>query len=528
MNNIVLLLKLQLLDLLGINKILNSKNKKDFFKFLSLVFIFVVSFIAIIGYSYMSSFSIASLLEILNAIEVYPAVMLIFTTFITLSATVYKVSGLLFGSKDFDFLMSLPIKTSYIIASKVIFLNLFNIFFTFVIMIPAGIVYAIKTSPAYEFYIFYFIALLFVPLIPIILASAIGFFISFISSRFKRANIINIVLSFVLMTGIIYITSNPSYLGNFSNLNNLNKIYPLTGYFSNAVVKYDLTSLLLFVGISTVIFIIFVVIISSKFKNINTALTSKKVVSNYKIREIKVSSQFQALYKKELRRYFSSAIYVLNTAFGVVALIILSFGSLIMGFDKIGMILEIPNLSVIINEVAPMAVSIFIAISCTTACSVSFEGSNLWIAKTMPIKTETVLFSKVAVNLTILIPAALIGSTTVSIILKLDLVRIILLYITPLNYAFFISFAGLIVNLKLPKLNWVTEASVVKQSSATLSAMIISIVSVVVPIFIMVKFTEFKGYVVMLSINIILVLINVILYRYIQTKGVKMFNSLDN
>jgi len=530
--NIWLLLKIQLLDLFGINKAIHIKDKREKLKIWLFIIVFTLSMLIITGFSFIYSYNIAMTLELFGILELLPIIMMVATCLTTLFTSIYKVSGVLFGFKDYDMLMSLPVNTSTIISSRIIMLNIINIFYTLIIMIPAGIVYSAKASPDFIFYVIYVVTLFFIPFVPIIVATAVGYVISYISSTFKHTNIINIILSIFLLLLLIcapYLSNSASFdTANIKEtiIHGLNGYYPLASLYADAVLNYSISSMMLFIIISTALFVMFILIIAHKFKSINTALTAKHVSSNYKISELKQSSQFFALYKREMRRYFSSALYVLNTAFGIVFLTFISVGIMIFGLDKMAQMLEISELTNMINVFAPVAISAFIALSCTTACSVSLEGINLWIVKTIPVKTETIFLSKIAVNLTLLIPAILIDSTLISIALNSNAIETILIYITPISYAIFISIAGIVINLHLPKLDWVSEVTVIKQSAATFTAMIVGLGSVAIPITIILKLPQIDVNMVVIATTVCIAIINMSMYRYLCVKGIKIFNIL--
>ena len=58
------------------------------------------------------------------------------------------------------------------------------------------------------------------------------------------------------------------------------------------------------------------------------------------MQSLEISSPFMALYRKELKRYFSSTIYVMNTGFGVVLLLIATVFIAIFGVENLDALLE--------------------------------------------------------------------------------------------------------------------------------------------------------------------------------------------
>lgn len=534
MNSLKPLLKIQLLSWFGINKAIHSKDKREKKKFIGFIilvlFVVISMFITSFAYSYLMAISF----EQLGIMYILLAVMMMATCLFTLVTTIYKTTGFLFAFKDYDTIMSLPIKTSTIVVSRLFTIYIMNILFSLIVMLPAGIIYAVKTIPSFEFYIIFIITFLFIPMIPIIIGTIIGSLIAVISSKFKKNNIINLILTILFFIGIMALSFTLQFSmqsgTDFANIgiqmiNMINKIYPITIIYIDAVCNYNILSLILFVGVSVILFISFSTFVGYKYKSINTALTTVRTVSNYKLTTIKESSPFMALYKKELRRYFASPLYVLNTSTGLLLCVIMSLGLLIFGSESLEQLLELPGFSDIIGSLSPMVVSTFIAMSCTTCCSISLEGKSLWIIKSIPIKTKDILLSKIAVNLTILLPIILISGIILSLILNVSPIQIFMLFITPTVYAIFISLLGILVNLLYPNFSWESESVVVKRSVAMFISELLGMAVTILPIILL--------FIININLNIaigvitmIFIVIDILLYKIVITKGVDIFSKL--
>ena len=107
----------------------------------------------------------------------------------------------------------------------------------------------------------------------------------------------------------------------------VNSIYPLSSFYTKAVCDADFLALSIFLGISLLSFLLYSLMIGKVFKKINSSLMAGSYRVNYQMGELKQSSPLKALYKKELKRYFSSALYVLNTGFGIVPIDFLSIAA---------------------------------------------------------------------------------------------------------------------------------------------------------------------------------------------------------
>jgi ABC-2 type transport system permease protein len=406
-----------------------------------------------------------------------------------------------------------------------------NIFLTVLVMLPAGIAYAIKMQPDIRFYGAFMITLLFIPLVPIIISTLIGTGITIVSARFKHKNIIGTILGLLFFVAAMSFSFNANkFVKNFTNIAQTmivkaNAIYPLTKLYTEAVCDYNVLSLFAFLGISALLFLTYVYIVAIKYKKINTDITTHRTNSNYKMQKLKQSSVFMSLYKKELGRYLSSTLYVMNTAVGVVMLFLGIF-FLIFSPD-VKQLLETAEIKNMINPLSPLAVSTFMVMTCTTACSISIEGKNLWILKSAPINTRTLFAAKIAVNLVILIPSALVAAVVLNRVLDTSFVESVLLYITPIVYALFTSLLGLLVNLLFPKLDWTAEVAVIKQSMAVFVTMLSGVLSIFVPGIIIYALSAFVDMSLLVGIaTLFIAIITIMIYNYLNAKGIELFNKL--
>ena len=81
-----------------------------------------------------------------------------------------------------------------------------------------------------------------------------------------------------------------------------------------------------------------------------------------------------------------------------------------------------------LHDFVPIFITFCIATSCTTMASISMEGKNIWIVKSIPVSVITVFASKILVNLTILSPV--IPATILIIItLKIPFIKGLLIFL---------------------------------------------------------------------------------------------------
>ena len=106
----------------------------------------------------------------------------------------------------------------------------------------------------------------------------------------------------------------------------------------------------------------------------------------------------------------------------------------------------------------------------TTAASLSLEGKNRWIMCSAPTQARTVYNSKIAVNLTVILPVLYISAIFIRIAITCSLMQTVLLFIIPTVYTFFISVLGVYLNIKFPKYDWTSEYYAVKGGAISVLA----------------------------------------------------------
>jgi ABC-2 type transport system permease protein len=85
---------------------------------------------------------------------------------------------------------------------------------------------------------------------------------------------------------------------------------------------------------------------------------------------------------------------------------------------------------------------------------------------------------------------------------------------------------GVLVNLKLPKLEWTNEVSVVKQSASVLVAILIGFISLLIPFGLSLLLADLNSNLVLLGIGMLILVVCGAMYRYIKSKGELLFRAL--
>jgi len=446
--------------------------------------------------------------EGLNAL-IYSSILSVFSvTFFTSS---YKAAAFLFSFKDFNMLASFPINMFSILASRILLLYISNLILTIAVGFGSIVAFGVVTGASLFYYIYATVLLLLFPIVPLVLGSIVAFFVKKFEAKAKVKNFFALIGTVLIISASMYVsTVSQSIIAGESMevvdaLTDIMAFYFPATFFVRAIVEGSFIFFLISIVFNLSVVGVFAYLFASNFKKLNASLQEVNKKSDYKIKELKTSSQLKAIYKKEISTYTSSQTYFINSItsmalFTMFNLYMLVFGT-IDGIDW--------NLTFILALV-------FVAVTCTTNASISIEGKKLATLKSFPIDFKTLALAKVLLNLTVSVPLILINSIFLVMIFDLYLVDLISIILILLFLSLLVSLNGLIINLYFPKLVFKSDVEVVKQS---MSAFISTLVNIV--IFLLSYITHFVWG--NMAVIIVLAVLAVLHFIFIDKVGAKLF-----
>lgn len=191
MKPFILLLKIQLLGLFGINKTLHADPAKA--KRTLALAALVVAAVVLFASAY--SAGVAQGLVQIGLAEAVPLVAVLVGAIAGAVAAFLKTNGVLFGFKDYDLVMSLPVPTSSVVLSRIASLYAMSLLFGVLVMVPAFAVYASAAGVSAVGVACMALSIVLAPLLPLAAAVVLAVLIAAVSSRFKHANVAVIVLT---------------------------------------------------------------------------------------------------------------------------------------------------------------------------------------------------------------------------------------------------------------------------------------------------------------------------------------------
>lgn len=483
----------------------------------------------------------AEQLKPINLTYVVLTIFIIFTTLITFIEGIYKTQGILFDSKDSDLLFSLPIKKSTIFFTRIFKLLVFQYLYNLLFMLPAFVVYAYYENPSASFYIVSIIATLLFPIIPTIVASIIGYVIKAVSVKFKAKKVIQALLTSVMFLGIFYLSLNlqniiGNLINNASNVNDiLTSIYYPAKLYIQLIQNFNIIDLLMLLAINIIPLIIFIYIASIRYfkiisKSKETGAKNRKVRN---LKEISKKGKVSLLVNKELKKYFSSTVYMFNTSLGLIIMLVITIAACINFDGLMSTILKGEASLLTVEQIKALLPKIFFELvvytgfmTSITSSSISLEGKSFNILKSMPVETKKILLAKVLASDIISIPIILLCDIIFFVAFKIPLIDIIYILLVSIMVPTLTAIIGLLINLKHPKMDAASDTEVVKQSMSSMISVMIGMVAGIVTAILMAAFYEIVNTLLVIEL-IILAIITLGLWLILKKYGQKRFKQIS-
>ncbi len=467
-----ILTKLQFTSLFGINKIRHTKSEEDKKKGKKALTTLLVMTFALLYMSVIYSGLLASAFSAFGMLPAMLGIMAMAASLLILVFATFEVKGMIFGFGDYDILMSWPVDVRAVACSRVTNLYISNLVYALLLLLPAGGFYAAYAHPVWWYYPLFLFLTLLVPALPCVLGAILGTLLAAATSRMKKKNIFSTIGQLLLILGVMFLSFRTS--AGLENIGEkagmlqevVGKSYPPAMWFQTALSEGKLLPALWLLLCALALFALLIWLLDRCFVRVNSFLRSAPTRGKRFVlgRQTRVSAT-RALFGKEIRRYFASSIYVTNTAFGYVMLLAAAVAALIKGKELLSLDASLTKL---LYAVVPFALSWIVGMSTTTGSAISMEGKSLWIVKSMPILARDWLKAKLYVSLSLAVPCTLVFCSLVAVGLRASALDALYIVLIPLAYAFFFAVFGLWVNIRFPRLDWTSEAEVVKQGVSTM------------------------------------------------------------
>ena len=444
--------------------------------------------------------------------------------------SVFSTYSGLYLARDNDQILSMPIPVRAIMISRLLGVYLMGLLYSATVILPTVVIRFVicgtNTKEIAGAVLFTVLISLFV----LALSCIFGYLVAKVSLKLKNKSFIVVIFALLFFAAYyyVYFNANRFLSGLIKNIEHYGDTLKDKAYFVYIIGAAAEGKVLPLVIVSAVVLAVLFVtlfVISRSFIKIATGTASVSKVK-YKAKRQGEKSQLGALFSKELKRFTSSPNYMLNCALGTVFMVAAGIFILIKCAD-VRKILEGFAYGDLITVGVCAAMSLMISMNDTATPSVSLEGKTLWQLRSLPVDTKTVLKSKYLLEMCINIIPSIFLVICICIALKTDVITGVLLVLFTLADVLFYGFFDLYCGLHKVNLNWTNEVIPIKQGVNVLIALFGGFgitIALALPFLAIGAFIGAKIYIAVMAV--LLFAISALLYRWINNKGVKIFEKL--
>lgn len=478
------------------------------------------------------SYLIALTLKPAGMLELLPVLMAGAACAFSLIFTAMGAGGIVFGGKDMDLMLSLPVSAFFVMLSKLLALYLENLMFQLFFLVPTGVVYFLFGGAGGVYFgVVLLLSALFLAFFSTLLSTVVGFLLAFIQSRAsKNALLTNfiylafLVLVFIGAFRINQFVQNLALYGGAIQEAFRTWLFPL-GLFSQGL-SGNFPAFLLF-GLLTLLPFLGVVWVFSRFyKPLLSKLSARSARSNFQLEELAVGSQFSALFKKEASRFFGTPLYLFNMGIGILMVVGASVFFCFQRDTALAVFFAaVPGMG---RAILPAALLGFTLVMTNPAgVSISLEGKYLWILKEAPVSGKTLFAAKALLNALLIWGGGLLSLPFLWFAFSLSLIEILLLLCLCGSLGLFVPCLGIVVNLLFPKMDALSEVLVIKQSASSLICILGGMAFVGAAAGLYAALGSLVGDAVfLLSFSLLLTAAAALLWRWVLRKGPKILQGL--
>lgn len=467
MSNFLLLTKVSFLSGFNVNR--KNKNQRTAFS----AFLLTIVLMLVISIAFCTAFFLPK-----DGIDVnYEAALTtvcFLATMMSFAMGLFQMQTVLFKTKDFELLESMPFSKSTIVWSKITSIYITNLLEDAAIVIPA-IGFYIYFTNNYLIALLALVAIIFLSFAPILISTVIGLVSALVTAKSKHANIIGLIVNIVFMVALfggymVFIYADQSQVENAIEsvflFDWLNKAF-LGNYI------YYLWYILFNIGMAAVV----VGITVPLYRPINSWMNSNNGHVDYEKIKNKIdtdTSLNKILLRKEWNMIYRKPNYLINSSIGSLFYLIMGalfiFGSAMFVNGEVTPE-DKQEIELVFSFMVPALGLMMNSIACTASTSISFEKRiGYELLRSYPIEPKDIIKAKVKISLIIQIIMNLIVSTIIMILFMIkgmfNPALYIMVYLYPMLASINLTAISMLCGLKWPKLDYETDQQVIKNSAA--------------------------------------------------------------
>ena len=429
---------------------------------------------------------------------------------LTFTFSLPTVLGSFFGSSDINDLLPLPVSPFAIVLSKALGILTTSYLWTFLTIAGPLAGWGIAAGASYRYWVVYVLAVIFAPLMPTAYAGTLSILVATVFRRIRRKDAIT-TLTTVMTLGVsigMYFVSNSlrlsegvaNALGSMSeSVGSVVMAFPAYGFAVYAFVHPDPLGTWLFVLLSLLSFVIFVLVSRLLYLRIVTSLSSSGGKAEAYSSEAAQGQTpvFKALLTTEVRKIVRNSSVLINYVVYPLIISPVMFGVMLFN-DSIKELLEkLSTFGDVTTNFAGFVLLSFMAFAALCACSnkipatgVSREGSNWTHMKFIPVPLSTQILAKVLPGFVInaLIAVVIVGGAGYLFVTRLGIEALVIIsgVVLMIGAAWLMACVGAWAESRNPNVDWGNDGDVnvktLKGGGAELYALLAGLVYSALPL----------------------------------------------
>ena len=279
------------------------------------IILYAILLVYLMGIFGFLSYGLITTLMQIQQEAMFIGIFLLALAMLTLIQSIISATNVFYFSKDLDYILPLPLKPSEILVSKINVILVTEYIMEIMFALAPIIVYGILTSACPIFYIVALLVLLIFPIIPILIATFIIMIIMSFSKGAKnkdRFKLIAPILGIIIALVISFSVSGTSEISDDQLIEILMQANSVVEVVSdsipvikpaiNAIVNSSLIEFLKFLGLTVLIYIIFILIGNKLYFRgaVGNLSSGAKKGRNITGKDIKINSVRKIICKKRI------------------------------------------------------------------------------------------------------------------------------------------------------------------------------------------------------------------------------------
>ena len=523
------LIRIQLLEFLPFQAVRNTNDAAARKRARKRLTSTIVTFLACAYLAVAYSMPMLSTLNKTN-FTLVPALMLTMAAVLGAVTTLTKAGTVLFSAASIDQLLTLPLPRRTVILSRIFSLYYEELLINAGVVLSAGVCCQIRMGEhlSAAFWPVLILTVFLAPLIPLGVGGLVGLFISMLTARMKKKNIFTILFSLLFLAAVMVFSFSTGTL--FENMSAVAEgmtarifaLYPPSRLFV-AGLSGNVGAFLLFALVSLVSMAALCLAAVKGFSFFYGAINATAAARAFRMGRQKQTGLLLTLCKKELKQKLNTPIWVLNTDMGTLMAILMTVALIVTGREPVMEVLEeVFDRGHQAGLIFSLVIATVQCMSLTATASVSMEGKGLWLIKSLPVKADTWLRSKLLVSM--LPPAAggLLCGFALTIAWGLPAWNLPMTFGLSLLFAWAFSVVELALGLKFARFDWENPAEVVKQGGGVILSMLITFLVIGGAVALVI----FLGYLGALVLCLLLVAVALPIRLALRRRAEKMLTNL--